>query len=149
MYAQLQDMYLKYKDRGFVVLGFPCNQFGKQEPGTNDEILKFAQEKYQVTFPLFSKTNVNGKDAEPLFLFLRSRLPGVLGTSIKWNFTKFLTDRNGKPVKRYSPTARPESFENDVVQELDRTMKFSSRSLTKKESSSLAKTGNTTSEKSS
>jgi len=130
MYEQLQEVYLKHKDRGFVILAFPCNQFGKQEPGSNEEILKFAQDKYKVTFPLFSKTNVNGADAEPLFLFLRSRLTGVLGTSVKWNFTKFLTDKTGKPVKRFSPTARPLTFENDIIQELDRTFKFSSsRSL--------------------
>jgi len=130
MYPQMQELYLKYKDRGFVVLAFPCNQFGKQEPGTNEEILKFAQEKFQVTFPLYNKTKVNGSEAEPLFLFLRSRLTGVLGTSVKWNFTKFLTDRSGKPVKRYGPTVRPLTFENDIIQELDRNRKFgSTRSL--------------------
>lgn len=113
MYEQLQEVYSRYKDQGFEVLGFPCNQFGKQEPGTNEQIREFAKGK-GATFPIFGKVNVNGKDADPLFVFLRSRLTGLLGSSIKWNFTKFLCNREGLPVKRYAPTAKPLSFEDDI-----------------------------------
>jgi len=113
-YYQLQALYDKYQQRGFVVLGFPCNQFGKQEPGTNQEIKEFANINYKVTFPLFSKIDVNGSNAHPLWLFLRSQLTGVLGSSIKWNFTKFLVDRTGKPVKRYGPPTPPFDFESDI-----------------------------------
>jgi len=95
-------------------LGFPCNQFGKQEPGTNLEIKQFAQFGYNVTFKLFSKIDVNGANAHPLWLFLRSQLTGILGSSIKWNFTKFLVDRNGKPLKRFGPPTAPFEFETDI-----------------------------------
>jgi len=119
MYPQLQELYLKYADRGLVVLAFPCNQFGKQEPGTNQEIKSFVKEKHSITFPMFDKIEVNGPNAHPLFLFLRAKLTGTLGSSIKWNFTKFLSDRNGIPKYRYSPTAKPASFEDAIVKLLD------------------------------
>lgn len=107
-------MYNQYKSRGFVILGFPCNQFGGQEPGTNNEILQFVTSKYKVSFPLFAKIDVNGPAAHSLFVFLRSQLKGILGSSIKWNFTKFLCDRNGRPVQRYAPTTFPIDFRQDV-----------------------------------
>jgi glutathione peroxidase len=108
-YAGLEALYRKYKSRGFVVLGFPCNQFGGQEPGSNAEIDAFCTEKYDISFPLFSKINVNGDDAHPLFEFLKTRQRGLLGTAaIKWNFTKFLVDRNGEVVARFGPSDPPE-----------------------------------------
>jgi len=119
MYEQMVDLYKRHRDRGFEILAFPCNQFGKQEPGTNDEIKQFVKEKFGVSFQLFDKIDVNGKNAHPLFLFLRSQLTGVLGSSIKWNFTKFLCNRKGVPVKRYSPPSKPLSFEEDVLKLLD------------------------------
>jgi len=114
-YEQMQGLYEKYHDRGFEILAFPCNQFGRQEPGKNEEICQFVKSKFRVTFPIFNKINVNGKDAIPLFLYLRSQLTGILGTSIKWNFTKFLCNRQGKPIKRYGPTSKPLAFEDDIV----------------------------------
>jgi glutathione peroxidase len=116
MYTQLQELYTKHSDKGFVVLAFPCNQFGNQEPGTNDQIKQFVKNEFGITFPVFDKLEVNGPNAHPLFLYLRSQLTGVLGTSVKWNFTKFLCDRKGKPIKRYSPPSKPLSFEEDIVQ---------------------------------
>jgi len=98
-----------------VVLGFPCNQFGRQEPGTNAEILAFATRKYGVTFPMFAKIDVNGDKAHPLYQYLTKAAPGIFGTEgIKWNFTKFLIDRSGKVVKRYPPTAKPEELAKDI-----------------------------------
>lgn len=108
------DIYDRLHDRGFEVLAFPCNQFGNQEPGTNTEIRKFV-ESYGVKFPMFAKTKVNGDDANVIFKFLRSKLPGVLGSSIKWNFTKFLVSRDGLPLKRYSPPTKPLSFESQIL----------------------------------
>ena len=114
-YKGLQDLYEKYKDRGFLVLGFPCNQFGSQEPEVEPEIKSFCETNYGVTFPLFSKIDVNGPQAHPLYQFLVKARPGILGTErIKWNFTKFLTDRAGKPVKRYAPSDKPETIEDDI-----------------------------------
>lgn len=110
----LEDLYKKYKDEGLVVLGFPSNQFAKQDPGTNEEILEFCQVNYGVTFPMFSKIEVNGKNAHPLYKYLKSALPGSLGKRIKWNFTKFLISSDGKPLKRYGPTVKPEDIENDI-----------------------------------
>jgi glutathione peroxidase len=108
-YAGLEALYRKYRSRGLVVLGFPCNQFGGQEPGSNADIDAFCAEKYDVSFPMFSKINVNGGDAHPLFEFLKTRQRGVLGTAaIKWNFTKFLVDRNGEVVGRFGPSDPPE-----------------------------------------
>jgi glutathione peroxidase len=114
-YQGLEQLYKKYRGRGFTILGFPCNQFGKQEPGSESEIKEFCRTSYQVTFPLFSKIDVNGPDAHPLYKFLEAAKPGILGTKgIKWNFTKFLVDQHGKPVKRYSPRSTPESITPDL-----------------------------------
>lgn len=119
-YAGLEAMYKKYKDRGFAVLGFPCNQFGAQEPGTADEIGAFCEKNYGVSFPLFDKVDVNGPNAHPLFTHLKEEAPGLLGTDgIKWNFTKFLVDRHGKVVTRYAPTTSPNALDSDVLALLD------------------------------
>ena len=107
----LEALYNRYKDRGFEVLGFPCNQFGAQEPGNADEIGSFCQKNYGVTFPMFAKIDVNGDDAHPLFQHLKKEARGLLGSEgIKWNFTKFLVDRDGSVVKRFAPAATPESL---------------------------------------
>ncbi|HEY5600335.1 MAG TPA: glutathione peroxidase [Candidatus Manganitrophaceae bacterium] len=114
-YAGLEALYRKYKEKGFAVLGFPCNQFGRQEPGSEKEIQAFCEKNYGVTFPLFAKVNVNGPDAHPLFEYLKQSAPGALGTEPnKWNFTKFLVDRNGKPVGRFAPTTKPEGLEKEI-----------------------------------
>jgi len=113
-YAGLEGLYRKYKDRGFVILGFPCNQFGNQEPGTDEEIAGGCIVNYGVSFQMFSKIDVNGSDAHPLFKFLKDSLPGTFGKMIKWNFTKFLIDRNGLPVKRYSSSTVPANLEKDI-----------------------------------
>ncbi|WP_111307484.1 glutathione peroxidase [Confluentibacter sediminis] len=114
-YEGLENLYQKYKDKGLVILGFPCNQFGNQEKGTSDEIQEFCQVNYGVSFPMFEKIEVNGKDAHPLFKFLKSKLTGgLLGSKIKWNFTKFLIDKHGTPIKRFAPTTKPEKMENDI-----------------------------------
>ncbi len=115
-YQGLQMLYEKLSDQGLEVLDFPCNQFGNQAPGTMEEIHDFCISRYGTTFPLFSKVNVNGKEAEPLFRFLKKAKGGTLSSSIKWNFTKFLVDRNGNVVKRYAPTDTPESIENDIIE---------------------------------
>ena len=105
-YKGLQSLYEEYKDRNFVVLGFPCNQFGGQEPGTNSEINNFCEINYSVTFPIFSKIKVNGPDSHPLFKLLKSDKPGIFRTeSIKWNFTKFLVNSSGKIIDRFSPVS--------------------------------------------
>ena len=118
-YAGLEKLHEKYRDRGFAVLGFPCNQFGKQEPGSESAIKSFCETRFGVTFPLFSKIDVNGANAHPLYKVLVDSKPGFLGTRrIKWNFTKFLIDRSGKPLKRYSPQDKPESIEADIEREL-------------------------------
>ncbi|HVZ79265.1 MAG TPA: glutathione peroxidase [bacterium] len=114
-YEGLEALYKKYKDRGFEILGFPCNQFGSQEPGTETEIKQFCDLNYGVTFPLFAKIDVNGPNAHPLYKYLTSEKPGILGTeAIKWNFTKFLIGKDGEPVKRYASAATPASLEADV-----------------------------------
>ncbi|RXJ87086.1 glutathione peroxidase [Arcobacter sp. CECT 8985] len=114
-YEGLEKLYEKYKDKGFVILGFPCNQFMNQEPGTNEEIKEFCSLTYQVKFPMFSKIDVNGDDTEPLYKYLKEQVSGVLGTElIKWNFTKFLVDKNGKVIERFSPSTTPESIEKDI-----------------------------------
>lgn len=114
-YRGLEALYQKYKSKGFVVLAFPCNQFGAQEPGTNQEIAHFCEHHYNVTFPVFEKIEVNGPKTHPLFEFLKSNGPGILGTeAIKWNFTKFLIDRQGKVAKRYAPQTTPEAIEKDI-----------------------------------
>ena len=114
-YEGLEALWRKYRERGFEVIAFPCNQFGAQEPGDAAEIAQFCNLNYDVTFPLMAKVEVNGDHAEPLFKWLKDQAPGLMGTrSIKWNFTKFLIDRNGKVVKRYAPTERPEAIEQDI-----------------------------------
>ncbi len=114
-YAGLEALHRKYKDRGFEVLGFPCNQFGGQEPGDAAEIATFCTVNYDVTFPVFAKVEVNGPNADPLFVQLKKDAPGLMGTQgIKWNFTKFLIDRQGRTVRRYAPNATPESLEGDI-----------------------------------
>lgn len=118
-YAGLEGLHRKYADQGLEVLGFPCNQFGSQEPGDEAEIKTFCSTRYGVTFPLFAKIDVNGANAHPLYQFLKSARPGLLGTEmIKWNFTKFLIDRSGKPIKRYAPQDKPEDLEQDILQAL-------------------------------
>jgi glutathione peroxidase len=110
-YKGLQDLYETYNNRGLEILGFPCNQFGLQEPGTDAEIGQFCSLNYGVTFSVFSKIQVNGADALPLYQFLKKQAPGLLGTeAIKWNFTKFLVDRDGKVVRRFAPSDSPASF---------------------------------------
>lgn len=114
-YDGLEELYQKYKDRGFEVLGFPCNQFGHQEPGNADEIEQFCKLNFGVTFPLMQKIDVNGPDASPLFDWMKNEKRGVMGTtSIKWNFTKFLIDRAGNVVKRYGSTDTPASIAKDI-----------------------------------
>lgn len=110
-YAGLELLYKKYHDKGLVILGFPCNQFGGQEPGGAQEIAQTCHINYGVSFPMFSKVDVNGENAHPLFKWLTQSLPGFLGRRIKWNFTKFLIDRDGKPIKRFSTLATPEQIE--------------------------------------
>jgi glutathione peroxidase len=115
-YTGLEALHRKFSDRGFAVLGFPCDQFGHQEPGDEAEIKSFCTLNYDVTFPLFAKIEVNGGNAHPLYKWLKSQKAGVLGTeAIKWNFTKFLVDGQGHVVRRYGPADKPESIETDVV----------------------------------
>ncbi|MDX3773621.1 glutathione peroxidase [Chromatiaceae bacterium AAb-1] len=110
-YKDLEELYLRYKDRGLVILGFPCNQFGGQEPGSDSEIQQFCELNYGVTFPVMAKVNVNGPDAEPLFEYLKDHARGLLKTrAIKWNFTKFLVNKQGEVVKRYAPRTKPGSI---------------------------------------
>jgi len=113
-YAGLQALQERYNARGFSVLAFPCNQFGGQEPGTDEEIREFCQTKYNVTFPVFGKIDVNGPQAHPLFVWLKSKKGGFMGNAIKWNFTKFLVDRTGTVVARYAPTTTPEEIAADI-----------------------------------
>lgn len=114
-YAGLEMLYKKYADQGLVVLGFPCNQFGKQEPGGAEEITQTCRINYGVSFPMFEKVEVNGDAAHPVFRYLKEALPGVLGGRIKWNFTKFLIGRDGKPLKRFAPISTPEKMEAAIV----------------------------------
>ena len=115
-YTGLEALYRKYKDQGLVVLGFPCNQFGRQEPGTEAEIQQFCATTYDVTFPLFAKIDVNGPATDPLYEFLKSSRPGLLGTeAIKWNFTKFLVNGRGEVVARYAPSDTPEKIDQAVA----------------------------------
>lgn len=114
-YAGLEELNKKYKDRGLRVLGFPCNQFGAQEPGDSAQIGAFCTKNYGVTFQMFQKIDVNGKDAHPLYKYLTSEAPGLMNTeAIKWNFTKFLVDRHGNVVKRYAPSVKPEEIAPDI-----------------------------------
>lgn len=119
-YEGLEALHRRYADRGFAVLGFPCNQFGAQEPGDAAEIANFCSLTYDVTFPLFAKVDVNGDDAAPLFRTLAAEAPGLLGSkSIKWNFTKFLVDRSGQVVSRHAPTTKPEALSAEIERLLD------------------------------
>lgn len=114
-YTGLEALYKKFKDRNFEILAFPCNQFGAQEPGTESDIEAFCKTNYQVSFPLFSKIDVNGATAAPLYKFLKSEVPGLLGTeAIKWNFTKFLVGKDGQVLKRFAPTDSPEAIGKEL-----------------------------------
>lgn len=113
-YAGLQDLYEKYRDRGFEILAFPCNQFGHQEPGTNQEIQNFCTDLFSVTFPVMAKIDVNGEGESPLYTDLKKSQGGLLGSAIKWNFTKFLVDRQGRVVGRFAPTTKPQDLEEDI-----------------------------------
>ncbi|MET1133279.1 MAG: glutathione peroxidase [Aeromicrobium sp.] len=113
-YGPLQDLYDTYAERGFVVLGFPCDQFGGQEPGAEDEIATFCESQFGVQFPMFAKVKVNGSDAHPLYQWLKSEKKGVLGGAIKWNFTKFLVDTEGTVVKRYGSSTSPQDIAQDI-----------------------------------
>lgn len=114
-YAGLEALYKRYKDNGLVILAFPCNQFGGQEPGDAQVIAETCQINYGVTFPVFAKVDVNGDNAHPIFQWLTAALPGILGQRIKWNFTKFLLDRHGKPVKRFAPITKPEAIDKSIA----------------------------------
>lgn len=120
-YKALEELYDKYKNKGFVILGFPCNQFGEQEPGTNEEIKQFCSVNYGVSFPLFEKLDVNGDNTHPLYKYLKNAKPGLLGSqSIKWNFTKFLVDKYGNVVYRFASQTTPESLSDDIEKLLNK-----------------------------
>lgn len=114
-YKGLQELYGKYREQGFEILDFPCNQFGHQAPGSDEEIDNFCTLKYHTTFPRFAKIDVNGKNEEPLFRFLKQEKGGFMGDDIKWNFTKFLISRDGSVVERYAPITKPEKIEQDIL----------------------------------
>jgi glutathione peroxidase len=113
-YSGLQDLYEKYKDRGFEILDFPCNQFGRQAPGTNEEIGSFCSSRYGITFRQFDKVNVNGENESPLYTWLKAQKSGLGGSNIKWNFTKFLVNKRGEVVARFAPVKTPAAIDNDV-----------------------------------
>lgn len=113
-YEGLEKLYKEYKNEGLEILDFPCNQFGNQAPGSNEEIVSFCSLKYDVSFKQFSKIEVNGENEEPLYTYLKSQKGGIFGKNIKWNFTKFLVDQNGNVIKRYSSTVTPEKIEKDI-----------------------------------
>lgn len=113
-YEGLENLYKKYKSQGFEILDFPCNQFGHQAPGSDEEIKNFCQLTYQTTFQTFAKINVNGPDESPLYAFLKKKKAGLLGSAIKWNFTKFLIDREGTVIKRFAPTVKPEEMQAEI-----------------------------------
>ncbi len=126
-YSGLESLYRRYKDAGLVILGFPCNQFGFQEPGSPDEIQQFCSMNYGVSFPIFAKIDVNGPQSHPLYAYMKAEQPGFMGSqSIKWNFTKFLIDRNGQVVRRFAPTDTPEQIEGELVALLEREVSTSS-----------------------
>lgn len=115
-YAGLEELYKKFKDKKFTIVGFPCNQFGFQEPGTDADIQSFCKMTYDVTFPVMAKVDVNGDNASPVYRFLKEKAPGILGTEmIKWNFTKFLVDKSGNVVQRYAPNTEPKDIEKDIA----------------------------------
>ncbi len=113
-YKGLQELYNKYNSKGLEILGFPCNQFGGQEPGSAEEIKNFCESNFSVTFPMFDKIDVNGSNAHPLFNYLKSEKSGLITDDIKWNFTKFLVDKNGKPVERFASVTTPESLDKKI-----------------------------------
>ena len=114
-FDELESLYNDYKDKGFIVLGFPCNQFGNQEPGTEVQIQEFCSLKFNVTFPLFKKVDVNGEDAHPIFTYLKEEAPGLMGSkAVKWNFTKFLVNKEGKPVARFASATNPNKLRKDI-----------------------------------
>jgi glutathione peroxidase len=117
-YAGLEKLYTKYREQGLEVLAFPCNQFGHQEPGTDADIRGFCERNYQVSFPLFSKIDVNGEGAHPLYKYLKSEAGGLLTDAIKWNFTKFLVGRDGRVLERFAPFTKPSEIEEDIAQAL-------------------------------
>ncbi len=118
-YQGLESLYRRYKDQGLVILGFPCNQFGAQEPGSEDQIVQFCSTNYQVSFPMMKKIDVNGDGTHPVFVYLKSEAPGLLGSEmIKWNFTKFLVGRDGKVLERFAPTTVPE----DLVKPIEKAL---------------------------
>lgn len=117
-FAGLETLYQHYKDQGLTVIGFPCNQFGAQDPGSDDEIGDFCQKNYGVSFPMMAKVDVNGSDAHPIFDWLKAQKGGVLTDAIKWNFTKFLIGRDGKVIDRYAPTTKPEAMKADIEKAL-------------------------------
>lgn len=119
-YDELEELYGKYKDRGFEILDFPCNQFFKQAPGTSEEIHTACVLRFMIQFPQFEKIDVNGKNEHPLYRYLKDNCPVKTGKNIKWNFTKFLVDREGNIVNRFEPTAKPKSFEDDIVKLLNK-----------------------------
>jgi glutathione peroxidase len=114
-YDGLQDLYDKYHDKGFEILDFPCNQFGEQAPGSEEEIHSFCTGRYGITFPQFAKIDVNGANESPLYTFLKNQKGGLLGKAVKWNFTKFLVDKNGNVIKRYASTDTPEKIDKDIA----------------------------------
>ena len=114
-YDGLEALFQKYKDQGFVIIGFPCDQFAHQEPGSDEQIAEFCRINHGVTFPLMKKIDVNGKDAHPIYKYLKSEAKGLISSSIKWNFTKFLINRDGTIIKRYAPTVTPAKMENDII----------------------------------
>ncbi|MBQ8222744.1 MAG: glutathione peroxidase [Bacteroidales bacterium] len=117
-FAGLEELNQKYKDKGLVVIGFPCNQFGHQDPGSDEEIVSFCQINYGVTFQIMKKIDVNGDNAEPIFKYLKEKTKNILGEDIKWNFTKFLISSDGKKIKRYAPTTKPSRMEKDIEEML-------------------------------
>ena len=117
-YKGLQELYTTYKDQGLEILGFPCNQFGKQEPGDASQISEFCEINYGVSFPMFGKIDVNGDDTHPVFKYLKDELPGTLGKNIKWNFTKFLVGKDGEPIKRFAPTTKPADLKKHIEKAL-------------------------------
>ncbi|KAK4744936.1 hypothetical protein SAY87_011248 [Trapa incisa] len=119
-YTELAEVYSKYRDQGLEILAFPCNQFGAQEPGTNEQILQFACTRFKAEYPIFGKVDVNGEKAAPLYKFLKSSKGGLLGDDIKWNFSKFLVDKEGNVVNRYAPTTSPLSIEKDIKKLLEK-----------------------------
>ena len=117
-FAGLEELNQKYKDKGLVIIGFPCNQFGQQDPGSDDEIMDFCKVNYGVSFLMMKKIDVNGENASPLYTFLKEKTKNILGEDIKWNFTKFLISPDGRKIKRYAPTVKPSRLEKDIEEML-------------------------------